>query len=176
MNGYNLKRQKRKTLCLQINDDLTITVKAPIFATQKEIDDFVLKHTAWIEKKKKQLSAREQFKVTLNDGKIAELKAAAERIIPMRVEYYAALMGLTPAGVKITSAKKRFGSCNGKNSLCFSYMLMLYPIEAIDYVVVHELAHIRHHNHSKEFYKLIEKFMPDYKRRIKILCADWKVC
>ena len=72
-------------------------------------------------------------------------------------------MNIKPTGVKITSAQKRFGSCNGKNSLCFSYILMLYPDEAVDYVVVHELSHIRHHNHSKDFYKLISSVLPDYK-------------
>ncbi|MCH5315350.1 MAG: M48 family metallopeptidase [Eubacterium sp.] len=49
---------------------------------------------------------------------------------------------------------------------------MLYPPEAVDYVVVHELAHIKHHNHSKSFYNLIEKYMPDYKQREKLLKAD----
>ena len=58
---------------------------------------------------------------------------------------------------------------SGKNSLNFSYRLMMYPKEAIDYVVVHELAHIKHHNHSADFYKLIEQYMPDYKKRIAIL-------
>lgn len=169
MYSYTLKRQKRKTLSLQINDDLTLTVKAPFFVTKQEIDKFVLNHTDWLEKKLGQLQEREKIKANLTDEKIAELKEKAVRIIPKRVEYYSHLMGLVPTGVKITSARKRFGSCSGKNSLCFSYILMLYPIEAIDYVVVHELAHIRHHNHSREFYKLIEKYMPDYKQRIKIL-------
>lgn len=169
MYSYTLKRQKRKTLSLQINDDLTLTVKAPFFVTKQEIDKFVLNHTDWLEKKLGQLQEREKIKANLTDEKIAELKEKAVRIIPQRVEYYSHLMGLVPTGVKITSAQKRFGSCSGKNSLCFSYILMLYPIRAIDYVVVHELAHIRHHNHSREFYKLIEKYMPDYKQRIKIL-------
>ena len=78
-------------------------------------------------------------------------------------------MGLVPQGVKITSAKTRFGSCSAKNSLCFSYLLLCYPMEAVDYVVVHELAHIRFKNHKKEFYALIEACMPDYKQRRMLL-------
>lgn len=78
-------------------------------------------------------------------------------------------MDLYPKSIKITSAKTRFGSCSGDNRLCFSYLLMLYPKEAVDYVIVHELAHIKEHNHSKRFYKLIEKYMPDYKEKIKLL-------
>ena len=78
-------------------------------------------------------------------------------------------MGLTPAGVRITGAQKRFGSCSGQNRLCFSWRLMLYPPEAIDYVVVHELAHIHHHNHGPAFYALVEQYMPDYRQRQALL-------
>lgn len=86
-----------------------------------------------------------------------------------RVEYYSEKMGLYPASVKITSAATRFGSCSGKNSICFSYRLMLYPPEAVDYVVVHELAHIKEKNHSARFYALVERYMPDYREREKLL-------
>ena len=78
-------------------------------------------------------------------------------------------MGVEYSGVKITSAKTRYGSCSAENSICFSYLLMLKPLRAVDYVVVHELAHTVHHNHSRQFYALIEKYMPDYKERIKEL-------
>ncbi|MBR5506725.1 MAG: M48 family metallopeptidase [Clostridia bacterium] len=93
-------------------------------------------------------------------------------MIPPKVEYYSRIMGVKPSSVKITSAHSRFGSCSGKNAICFSYILMCYPEEAIDYVVVHELAHIKHHNHSRSFYNFIGKFMPDYKQREKLLKPD----
>mgnify|MGYP000174709420 CR=1 FL=1 len=78
-------------------------------------------------------------------------------------------MGLVPAGIKITSARTRFGSCSGKNSICFSWRLMLYPPEAIDYVIVHELAHIRHHDHSPAFYREVEAYLPDWRARRALL-------
>ena len=78
-------------------------------------------------------------------------------------------MGTDYTGIKITSAKTRYGSCSAKNSLCFSLYLMQKPLYAVDYVIVHELAHTVHHNHGKDFYKLIEKYMPDYKDRISFL-------
>ena len=97
------------------------------------------------------------------------LKAKALPYLTERTEYFAKIMGVKPTGIKITSAKKRFGSCSGKNSICYSWRLMQYPAEAIDYVVVHELAHIIYKNHGKNFYKLIEKYLPDYKKREKLL-------
>ena len=68
-----------------------------------------------------------------------------------------------------TAARTRFGSCSGKNRLSFSLYLMAYPETAIEYVVVHELAHIRHHDHSPSFYALIERYMPDWRERMKLL-------
>ena len=72
-------------------------------------------------------------------------------------------------GVKITTAQKRYGSCSGKNSLCFSCFLMRQPEAAIDLVVVHELCHIREKNHGPAFYALLARYLPDYKERKKLL-------
>lgn len=161
-------RAKRKTMSLSVNDDLQAVVRAPYGASEKSIKEFVESNSAWLEKavlrKQKQLE-----RYNISDDEKEQLKSLAKQVIPKRVEYYSRLMNLYPTDVKITSAKKRFGSCNGKNSLCFSYFLMKYPIEAVDYVVVHELAHIKHHNHSKDFYNLIKKYLPDYKERERLL-------
>lgn len=161
-------RAKRKTMSLSVNDDLQAVVRAPFAVPEKDIREFVESNSAWLEKavlrKQKQLE-----RYNISDDEKEQLKSLAKQVIPKRVEYYSRLMNLYPTDVKITSAKKRFGSCNGNNSLCFSYFLMKYPIEAVDYVVVHELAHIKHHNHSKDFYNLIKKYLPDYKERERLL-------
>ena len=78
-------------------------------------------------------------------------------------------MGLAPAAVKITAARTRFGSCSSQNTLCFSLYLMQYPSEAIDAVVVHELCHMRHRNHSGAFYAEVERWLPDYRAREALL-------
>ena len=102
-------------------------------------------------------------------GDVEMLRARAKRELPARVAAYAAAMGVTPAGVRITSARTRFGSCNAKNSLCFSCYLMANAQPAIDYVIVHELAHIRHKNHSAAFWAEVAKVFPDYRTRRAML-------
>ena len=98
------------------------------------------------------------------------LVRAPQRMSREEIErFVAAIMGVTPASVKITSARTRFGSCSGKNGICFSLYLMQYPEAAIDYVVVHELAHIRRHDHSPAFYAEVARVLPDYKERMKLL-------
>ena len=111
-------------------------------------------------KKKRTLSPEEQ---------IAALMAQAKAILPGKTEQWAKVMGVTPMGVRISRAKKRFGSCSAENRIAYSYRLMAYPEEVIDYVVVHELAHIRHKNHSADFYAFVARFLPDYKAREAIL-------
>ena len=78
-------------------------------------------------------------------------------------------MGLKYNSVRINGAKTRFGSCSAKKNISYSYRLMAYPEEAIDYVVVHELAHLVEMNHSPRFYNVIARVLPDYKARKRLL-------
>ncbi len=165
---YTVIRSKRKTLALEITPELQILVRAPMRAPTREITKLVENNTDWIERNLEKQRERAAARPALTADDIASLKNKAAEIIPPRVVHYAGVMGLEPAGIKITSAVKRFGSCSGKNRLCFSYRLMLYPEAAVDYVIVHELAHIRHKNHGRDFYALIESVLPDYKERKKL--------
>ena len=159
---FEIKRSKRKTISLEITREAKILVRAPQRASVEYINSFVAKHRVWIlshiEKRQKK-----NEKENVDEQKIKELTELAKELLPERVAHFAAVMGVHPTGVKITGAKTRLGSCSGKNSLCFSWRVMLYPPKAIDYVVVHELSHIIHHDHSKAFWKTVEKYMPDYK-------------
>ena len=90
------------------------------------------------------------------------LKQQAEEIIPMKVEAYAQLTSLKPVSIKIRQYRARWGSCNSRGELSFNYLLMMLPMSVINYVVIHELCHLRHLNHSKEFWQLVAKHFPSY--------------
>ncbi len=166
---YKVIKTNRKTLAIEVKLDGTVIVRAPLFCTERKIKKSVREKCGWIEKSKLKMAKRRENISEPTEQEVALLKSLAKRILPEKTEYYSKLMGVTPTKITITSAKTRFGSCSSKNSVSFSYRLMSYPDAAIDYVVVHELAHIKHHNHSKEFYKEIEKILPDYKEREKFL-------
>ena len=102
-------------------------------------------------------------------AEIGALKEKARQVLPPKIAYYSEKMGLFPTGVRITSARTRYGSCSGKNSLCFSCFLMNCPDAAMDLVVVHELCHIQVKNHGPDFYALLEQVLPDWRERKKLL-------
>ena len=93
---------------------------------------------------------------------------ALERIRE-RLNEYAPRIGVTPGRVAIREQKSRWGSCSRKGNLNFNWKLIMAPPQALDYVVVHELAHIRYKDHSRAFYGFIESVLPDYRDRIKLL-------
>ena len=170
MESYELIRSRRRTLALEITRDCRVLVRAPLRLSQAKIDTFVSSHEAWIQthlEQQRQRMASTPPPPTQAD--IAALKAKARAVLPEKVAYWSEKMGIRPTGLKITTARKRYGSCSGKNSLCFSCFLMDCPDEAIDLVVVHELCHIREKNHGPRFYALLGQYLPDYKERKKLL-------
>lgn len=166
---YKIIYSKRKTVAVQVTPDGEVLVKAPKGTPKKHIEETVIRYSDWIEKAQKKVLGK---KIGMKEASAEEeklLRKKAKELLPEKVNYYSDLLGVKPTRLTVTGARTRFGSCSGKNSISFSFYLMRFPEEAVDYVVVHELCHIIHHNHSKEFYKEIEKILPDYKKRKKLL-------
>lgn len=165
---YALIRSDRKTLALQVTRDGRVVVRAPQRMAESAIRRFLREKSDWIAR---QLERQRQHppRPEPTAEELAALKArAAEQIVPL-VEHWSRRTGLVPTGVKITAARTRYGSCSGKNSLCFSCFLADYPPQAVEAVVVHELCHIKEKNHGPRFYALLEGFLPDYRARRALL-------
>ena len=92
-------------------------------------------------------------------------RIAAERIINERVKYFAQITGNVPNSIKLNAAKTRWGSCSAKGALNFSWFLIMANPKCVDYVVIHELSHLRHMNHSAAFWQEVAKYEPEYKQR-----------
>ena len=159
---------KRKTVAIKIENG-SVIVKAPKGIGKKEIKAIIEKHKEWIEKAiEREKDKRERYEALTSD-EIKQLKKGARTYLTSLCEYYAGIMNLSYNRITITSAKTRFGSCSSDKNISFSYLLMLYPEAAREYVVVHELAHLVEMNHSVAFYRIIERYLPDYKERKKLL-------
>lgn len=166
--NYKIIYSDRRTVGITVKNG-EIIVKAPNRTPDRIIKKVLSKHNDWIinaiEKEKEK---NERFPEPTAE-QIKELKKSARKYFTETCEYYSKLMNAQYTKITITSAKTRFGSCSSKKSISFSYRLMLYPESAREYVVVHELAHLFVMDHSKKFYTIIEKYMPDYKERKKLL-------
>lgn len=165
---YKVIYSERKTVAISI-ENCEAVVKAPIGTDEETIRKIVLKHSKWIEKHMEQQKRKASMFKNLTEDDIKAIKKDAKRYFTAKTEYYAKIMSIDYGRITITSAQKRFGSCSSKGNISFSYRLMLYPEVAREYVIVHELAHRREMNHSKRFYDVIAKVMPDYKYRKRLL-------
>ena len=166
--AYKIVYSKSKTLSLCIQDG-GLVVRAPYGLPAAKIGEAVARHRRWIDNAITRIAARESMTSSLTDADVLRLKREAARVLSAKTAEYAAIMGTSYNRVTVTSARTRFGSCSAKGNISYSYRLMLYPEPAIDYVVVHELAHTLEMNHSPRFWAVVEKYMPDYKDRKKLL-------
>lgn len=167
---YKVIKSARKTISLEVRPDLTVVVKAPFLMRKREIEEFVKKHEAWLENAILRTQRKARLQAELDTPQRQKrLQREAEEYLPQRTEYWAKIMQVSPAGIRITDAKTRFGSCSAKNRICYSRRLMAYPKQAVDYVIVHELAHILQKDHSPRFYAIVQRYLPDWKERRNLL-------
>ena len=99
------------------------------------------------------------------DDLIRFLRAQAEAVFRARVSLYCEKMGISISGLRLSNAQARYGSCNAQNGLNLSWRLIFFPPDEVEYIVVHELCHVRHKDHSAAFWSQVAAVLPDYKDR-----------
>lgn len=163
-------RSERKTVAIQIKGT-NIIVRAPRKSRDAEIMAFLRSKRSWIEKHYAAVAERQETLKCVTPYTAEEIHALAQKavaVIPQRVKHYAELLGVDYGRITIRNQRTRWGSCSSNGNLNFNCLLMLMPEEIIDSVVVHELCHRKHMNHSTQFYAEIEQVFPEYQR-----CHDW---
>ena len=166
---YNVevRRSKRKSAAIKITADMQIVVFVPLYVSDNEIEKMVISKSKWIDKHmlKVQSTIDERSKLEkITFEQVKELADQAVEYIPKRVKYYAEKENFVYNKITIKNLVSRWGSCSTKGNLNFNCLLMLTPDYVIDYIVVHELCHLREMNHSEKFWAEVEKIMPDYQR------------
>ncbi|MBE6583694.1 MAG: M48 family metallopeptidase [Ruminococcaceae bacterium] len=168
---YPIVRSSRKTCAIKVKPNGEVVIYAPYRMPLELIDKFVLEKSEWISKTRQSVlcAAEERQNIKkLSVDEIQYLIDDAKRIIPLRVEHFAKEMGVRYNRVTIKSQHTRWGSCSNKSNLNFNCLLLLAPENVLDYVVVHELCHLKEMNHSKSFWNEVERVLPDYK-----MSYDW---
>lgn len=162
-------RSARKSLGLEVRDANTVLARIPTRVSDRELKAFVENHRSWILEKTEVMAEREEKRKS-TPAPPPELLSKTDRMkiqlkIGKRVRHYCEAMGVTVGYVTVKNQKTRWGSCSAKGNVNFNYQLAFLPDELLDYVVIHELAHRSHMNHSRAFWAEVEKYCPDYLER-----------
>ena len=159
---YDWIRSNRKTMSIQIKTDGKVIVRTPYGISKYQVQMFIEEKKQWIEKHLKEISERQMSNKILSEEERLKGVQKALCVIPERVEYFAEMMNVTYGRITIREQKTRWGSCSSEKNLNFNWKLILAPPEVLNYVVIHELCHLKEMNHSKAFWDEVEKVMPEY--------------
>ncbi len=166
---YTLKRSKRaKYVRLSVQPGGAVILTAPLGISPQTIDHFVNKHIQWIKRSSHRMQAFTSLPVR---GRRAyqKHKEDARVLVHERLLHWNRVYQYSFNRIAIKNTKRTWGSCSRKGNLNFSYALLFLPRELCDYVVVHELCHLKEHNHSPRFWALVASTIPDYSLRRKQL-------
>lgn len=158
---YKVTYSNRRSIGIYVHQDSSVEVRVPKRTSLRVIRELVDKKKKWIEKSKEKMSKNPVHE--FSDEEIQRLINKGDNILIDKIDYYSKIMRVNPSSVKIGKAKSYWGCCTSKNNIIFSYRLFNLEEEMINYVIVHELAHIKEHNHSSAFWKEVESVIPDYK-------------
>ena len=164
-----IRNKRRKRLLMTVKVTGEVVVKAGFFTAESTIEKFVNANTEWIENQRKYYKNKYHCIKIVTETERELIKKQLLPIMEELTRKYSDIMGLKPKKIKITTAEKRWGSCNAKGTVCYSYRVMFLSQKCKEYLVIHELSHLEHMNHSKDFYSLVTKYMPDYKQAEKEL-------
>lgn len=171
-------KARMKHVYLRVSDDGVLQISANKHFSLDNAKELILNKENWIKKailkKSRNLENNQIFYfgeiINLSqEFKIEFYKEKAKEHLPKIVDKYSKIMSLYPTSLKFRNNRTRLGSCSYKNGINLNINLMKYPIEVIEYVIIHELSHIKHKNHSKRFWDLVEVYCPNYKDCEKII-------
>lgn len=160
---YIIKVSKRaRSIRLAVYNDGRVLLTIPRYVSTKQAENFFEEKKTWVEEKLRQFQNRPQ-RVKLGSKKeYLELKKEALALAMYKIEYFNKIYNLKYGDIKIRDQKSRWGSCSRRGNLTFNYRIALLSEELTDYVIVHELCHIKEFNHSKSFWNLVGLSIPNY--------------
>lgn len=163
-----LRFKRQKYMRLTVNADATLTVTAPKWVRVAEVEAFIRKQADWILKSLATFREKGIFTGS-SRSEYLRYKERARALAHHRLRHFNQHYGLAWKRISIRNQKTMWGSCSAEGNLNFNYKIALLPPELADYVIVHELCHLKEMNHSKAFWDLVAETIPDHRIRRKAL-------
>jgi predicted metal-dependent hydrolase len=164
------KSTRAKYMSLSVGSDMTVVLTVPWFFDPEKARRFLESKTGWLTKKLALFKKRfPEGTVVLKStrSEFLERRAEALQLVKNKIEFWNQRYGFKYNRLGIKNQKTRWGSCSKKGNLNFSFQVVNLPPSLVDYLVVHELCHLKEFNHSKNFWHLVSFAVPDYKVRRK---------
>ena len=163
--------KRMKSIRLHVKPTGEVTLSAPLGTSKACLGEFVRSKADWIRAQQaKQIDSPGARAERASREEIEQWRTVVKACVPPLVVEWERILGVRVQKLDYRNMKSRWGSCQPETGrVCINIRLALFPPECLEYVVVHELAHIRHKNHGAAFYQLIASVLPDYKERIKLL-------
>ena len=159
-------RTNRRTLALEVRTPGIVTVRVPRRTSERAVERLLYSHSDWIARALERIEKRLAGAAPLlTDEELVQLRAAAVAELPELVSSWVPAVGAKPSRVQIRQQRTRWGSCSARGTISLNAQLMLLEPDLRDYVIVHELCHLTHHNHGPHFWAAVERVLPDYRTR-----------
>ena len=171
LDAIPIVRSSRRTVGIYLRADGTVEARAPRRMPVREVRRFLAEHADWIETHTAKLRALPAVE-PLTDAELADLRRRAKPLFAARAAHFAPLVGVEYGSVSVRCQRTRWGSCGSNGNLSFNCLLLLAPPEVLDSVVVHELCHRLHMDHSPAFYAAVRRVLPDYDQQSAWLRAN----
>ena len=166
-----VRTRGQRSIRMRANADGTLRVSCGLSVPLYQIEDFVRRNSTWAERQSEKLQnspmAQAEF-ATESDKR--EWRAVVEPAAKLLLEKWEPIMGVQAGKLAFRSMKSRWGSCQPETGrICINTRLALYPPRCLEYVVVHELAHLLEHGHTKKFWSIVETCLPNYRETMNLL-------
>lgn len=158
-------RAKRITLSVRPSGEVRLT--RPSLISKERALAFLESRVEWIEQSRRRLAERVAPPVEYTVEQIEQLRREAKEYLPERVRFWAEKFGFKYGRVTIRAPRTKWGSCSGENNISLSLFLMALPEHLRDYVIIHELCHTRHHNHSASFHALLDECLGGQEKSLR---------
>ena len=167
-----IRHPRARRYVLRVRPDGTVRVTVPRWGSRRQAEAFAAQQHPWIERQQARFREGRRWHVTYTPEQLRDLRRRAARELPIHLRALAARHELKVSRVSVRNQRSRWGSCSPAGHICLNWRLILMPDAVRDYVLIHELMHLRRLDHSAHFWRLVASACPDFKTSKRWLLAN----